>query len=331
MEFKTPTRIQQLAIPAILKGRDVLMQAETGAGKTLAFVLPIVHFLSTKNIKREDGCKCIIILPTRELCNQVYNVLSRVLEAYHWIVATCITGGMKRKSEKKVLRKGVTMLCATPGRLRDHLLNTANFKIVKLKYLVLDEADRLFDEGFEKDLKEILHMLKRRSDSKRQNILVSATLEGSVKKLIGLALTEPLKVGMTEIQQMIKDEGGNENGETVQHSREFSMPSTLKHHVMYLKRPKRLATLVSVLRDICSTQKVLLFVATCAEVEYFYSLFKELKFSSNNEKIIPTDLYELRGDMGQQLRHQTFNKYCKAKKGLLICTDVAARGLDLPF
>jgi len=314
MGFEKPTAIQQKSIPVILNKKDVLMQAETGAGKTLAYLLPMIHQLSQKRLQRSDGCKCLIILPVRELCLQVFRVVQEVLKAYHWIVPGEIVGGEKRKAEKKRLRKGVTVLCATPGRLRDHLLNTINFP-VSLRFLVLDEADRLLDIGFERDIKEILAMLKKRSERDRQNILVSATLSGTVETLAGLTLKDPVTIGFDKEDDV----------------RQFVMPSTLSHFVINVKRSLRLVTLIGFLRKQCRKKKSLLFVSTCNEVEYLTTLLEGLEEPLDaSQKLLPFSFFELRGDMEHKKRVQAHGAFCKAKEAILICTDVAARGLDLP-
>jgi len=314
MGFEKPTAVQQKSIPVILNKKDVLMQAETGAGKTLAYLLPIIHQLSQKRLQRSDGCKCLIILPVRELCLQVFQVVQEVLKAYHWIVPGEITGGEKRKAEKKRLRKGVTVLCATPGRLRDHLLNTINFP-VSLRFLVLDEADRLLDIGFERDIKEILAMLKKRSERDRQNILVSATLSGTVETLAGLTLKNPVTIGFDKEDDV----------------RQFVMPSTLSHFVINVKRSLRLVTLIGFLRKQCRKKKSVVFVSTCNEVEYLTTLLEGLEEPLDaSKKLLPFSFFELRGDMEHKKRVQAHGAFCKAKEAILICTDVAARGLDLP-
>jgi len=158
MEIMKPTIIQKKGIPPMLEGKDVLVRSKTGTGKTLTYALPIVQDLQAQpeRINRTDGTRALILVPTRELAVQVTDVLENVLRAFHWIVPGCIMGGEKKKSEKARLRKGVSVLVATPGRLLDHLRTTQCFMIGKLQWMVLDEADRLLDLGFDKDLQEIL-------------------------------------------------------------------------------------------------------------------------------------------------------------------------------
>lgn len=161
--FTRPTRPQRRAIPTLLsEGRDVIVKADTGSGKTLTFLLPIIHSLLQRGgVKRADGTRAVILAPTRELAVQTYDVLCRLAQPFPWLVAGCLSGGEKRKSEKARLRKGVVVVVSTPGRLLDHLTNTRSFFVARegLQWLVLDEADRLMDMGFEAQVAAILTKL----------------------------------------------------------------------------------------------------------------------------------------------------------------------------
>ncbi|RHY91466.1 hypothetical protein DYB31_011918, partial [Aphanomyces astaci] len=180
--FNQPTRVQVASVPAILAGGDVMLKSETGSGKTLSYCLPIVHSLMSRKVRvnRSEGCLAMILAPTREL-----------LAVY--IVAGSVVGGEKKKAEKARLRKGVSILVATPGRLVDHLTNTHAFTYNRLQFLVLDEADRLLDLGFEKSIAQILECVvaKIDDDVTRQSILVSATINAGVQRLAALSLTSP--------------------------------------------------------------------------------------------------------------------------------------------
>eukprot|EP00899_Mesostigma_viride_P007734 jgi/Mesvir1/16962/Mv15810-RA.1 len=193
MGMARPTATQQAAIPAMLSGRDVLLNADTGTGKTLAYVAPIIHDLITRGtdpgvtsascikannssaippaaisnnsatpparIDRTQGTYALIVAPTRELCAQIEDVLTRVTRRFVYLVPGSVMGGENRSKEKARLRKGVTLLVGTPGRLLDHLRNTASLRTDRVRWLVLDEADRLLDMGFEKDVREIISIL----------------------------------------------------------------------------------------------------------------------------------------------------------------------------
>eukprot|EP00741_Cyanophora_paradoxa_P002650 tig00000615_g2571.t1 len=200
MGITRTTRIQQAALPAMLAGKDVLLKSETGSGKTVGYCIALVHSLSRMRppVKREDGTYALVLAPTRELCAQILLTLTSLVKAHINIVPGSIMGGEKKKSEKARLRKGVSILVATPGRLLDHINTTASFEYGKLRWLVLDEADRLLDMGFEKDVRAIVHKLNEHaaeSGVQRQSALVSATLKSGVERLASLSLRHPLRIG----------------------------------------------------------------------------------------------------------------------------------------
>lgn len=173
MKLPQPTHIQHAAIPQILNGHDVLVKAETGSGKTLTYVLPVLHALGNiePHINRKDGAYAIVIAPTRELVSQIYEVVCQVAKTWIWVVPGYLSGGENKDTEKTRLRKGVNVLVSTPGRLIDHLTTTSCFKFDKLQFLVLDEADRLLDLGFGPKIAEIVGILERppNSDDKNNN------------------------------------------------------------------------------------------------------------------------------------------------------------------
>lgn len=155
------TTVQQRTVPVVLQGRDVLVRSQTGSGKTLAYALPVVQRLQAlrPKLQRDDGIRALVIVPTRELAIQVYELFVKLLKPYTWIVSGYLTGGEKRKAEKARLRKGINILVGTPGRLVDHLLHTDSFRLDAVKWLVLDEADRLFEMGYEKDVQKIVDVI----------------------------------------------------------------------------------------------------------------------------------------------------------------------------
>lgn len=149
--IQTSTNVQSVVIPSLLeKRRNILLKSQTGSGKTLTYLVPIVNDLmrlGSKALSRSDGSRALIIAPTRELCSQIAEVLTKLTQCCVWVVGGSITGGEKKKSEKARLRKGVVILVATPGRLLDHVKTTESFNLTKLRWIVLDEADRLLDMG----------------------------------------------------------------------------------------------------------------------------------------------------------------------------------------
>ncbi|KAH8287172.1 hypothetical protein KR054_003914, partial [Drosophila jambulina] len=201
LSIKELTTVQERAIPHVLAGKDVLVRSQTGSGKTLAYALPLVEMLQKKSpkIQRKDGVLALVIVPTRELVIQTYELVQKLVKPYTWIVPGSLLGGESRKSEKARLRKGINILIGTPGRLVDHLLHTANFKLPKLQFLILDEADRLLELGYERDVKQLVEAIdKQRAEEKDvpqlQRMLLSATLTSQVQQLAGLTLRNPLYI-----------------------------------------------------------------------------------------------------------------------------------------
>ena len=254
-------------------------------------------------LTRKDGTRAIILAPTRELASQVHDWTLKVLKPCPWLVAGSITGGERAKSEKGRLRKGLTVLTCTPGRLLYHLKNTKSFNTSGLQWLVLDEADRLLDQGFEKQLTEILeHLAERhRKPLNRSNpsavtfpwqtMLISATLSDSVKALVGKALNAPVYVDASSNKTSNNAADLTEEGRSVAHQ----IPQQLSQHVALVDSPHRLIALLAFLRQQIvtaartgiSTQaaaaggvgngcRIVVFLATCASVDFHFSLMTSL-------------------------------------------------------
>ncbi|CEP14869.1 hypothetical protein [Parasitella parasitica] len=458
----TPTNVQAKAIPVLLgpassffkEDVDVVIQAETGSGKTLTYLLPIVNRLvsastAPKNAisqheqpfgDRMVGTVAIILAPTRELAQQVLGVLNTLvnlprpkdenIRRLHWIVPGIVIGGDSKAKEKARLRKGVNVLVSTPGRLLDHLENTKSFDISNLKWLILDEADRLLDLGFEETLKKIMNIIDERTKQggslkykqlmnskfwpkKRQTVLCSATLRDDVKELAGWSLEKPAFVSGTDSKRdaskFLKTDSFKDEQEE---EMKFTTPNQLKQSYTIVPAKLRLITLLALLRSCFYDKrqkknmdsKVIVFFSCCDSVDFHYDLFgnagkpvmdedsddedddpedetKVMKkaldkiigkeeatkfkrqlngnnknFKSNrsndvalegrdNSKkskkvieeasqvstlLLEKPVFRLHGDLNQQIRSQTFAEFSKTKSGVLFCTDVAARGLDLP-
>ncbi|GMG39173.1 unnamed protein product [[Candida] boidinii] len=165
------TEVQARTIPPLLAGKDVLGAAKTGSGKTLAFLIPAIEILYSLKYKPRNGTGAIVITPTRELALQIFGV-ARELMANHSQTLAIVIGGANRRAEAEKLAKGVNLLIATPGRLLDHLQNTKGFIFKNLKTLIIDEADRILEIGFEEEMKQIVKILP---NEKRQTMLFSAT------------------------------------------------------------------------------------------------------------------------------------------------------------
>ncbi|KAI0376572.1 ATP-dependent RNA helicase HAS1 [Hypomontagnella monticulosa] len=296
MGFEKMTTIQRKAIPPLLAGRDVLGAAKTGSGKTLAFLIPAVEMLSALRFKPRNGTGVIVVSPTRELALQIFGV-ARELMAHHSQTYGIVIGGANRRAEADKLSKGVNLIIATPGRLLDHLQNTP-FVFKNLKSLIIDEADRILEIGFEDEMRQIIKILPNEG---RQTMLFSATQTTKVEDLARISLRPgPLYINVDE----------ESTSSTV---------AGLEQGYVTCEADKRFLLLFSFLKRNLK-KKVIVFFSSCASVNYYAELLN----------YIDLPCLSLHGKQKQQKRTNTFFEYCNAKTGILLCTDVAARGLDIP-
>ncbi|KAG8905539.1 ATP-dependent RNA helicase, partial [Tulasnella sp. 403] len=291
MGFKTMTPVQARSIPPLLAGKDVLGAAKTGSGKTLAFLIPCVELLSRWKFKPHNGTGILVLSPTRELALQTFNV-ARELMKYHTQTFGIIMGGADRRSEADKLGKGVNLLIGTPGR------NTPGFVYKNLKALVIDEADRILDAGFEKQMKAIIKIIPNEN---RQSMLFSATQTTKVTDLARISLKPgPLHIDVEAAQQA-------------------STVDTLAQGYVVCEPDKRFLLLFTFLKKNLN-KKVIVFFSSCKSVQYHGELLN----------YIDVPVLSLHGKQSQSKRTNTFFEFCNADKGILLCTDVAARGLDIP-
>ncbi|KAJ5732567.1 ATP-dependent RNA helicase has1 [Penicillium malachiteum] len=297
MSFTTMTEIQQRTIPPLLAGRDVLGAAKTGSGKTLSFLIPAVEMLSALRFKPRNGTGVLVISPTRELALQIFGVARELME-HHSQTYGIVIGGANRRAEADKLAKGVNLLIATPGRLLDHLQNTPGFIFKNMKTLVIDEADRILEVGFEDEMRQIIKILPK---EERQTSLFSATQTTKVEDLARISLRPgPLYIN-------------------VDHRKEHSTVEGLEQGYVICEADKRFLLLFSFLKRNLK-KKIIVFFSSCNCVKYHAELLN----------YIDLPVLELHGKQKQQKRTNTFFEFCNAKQGTLICTDVAARGLDIP-
>ncbi|EJD04326.1 DEAD-domain-containing protein [Fomitiporia mediterranea MF3/22] len=297
MGFTTMTPVQAKAIPPLLAGKDVLGAARTGSGKTLAFLVPAVELLHRLKFKPRNGTGIIILSPTRELALQIFGV-AKELMAYHSQTFGIVIGGANRKAEAEKLVKGVNLVVATPGRLLDHLENTKGFVFRNLKALVIDEADRILEIGFEEEMKKIISILPNEN---RQSMLFSATQTTKVQDLARISLRPgPLHIDVD------KEE-------------ETSTVSTLSQGYVVCPSDRRFLLLFTFLKKNLK-KKVIVFFSSCNSVKYHAELLN----------YIDVPVLDLHGKQKQQKRTNTFFEFCNATSGILLCTDVGARGLDIP-
>jgi len=295
MKYETMTHIQSRTIPHLLKGRDVLGAAKTGSGKTLAFLIPAIELLLKANFTQKNGTGIIVITPTRELAQQIFDV-AKDLMYYTNKTVGLIIGGANRKMEALKLIKGVNVVIATPGRLLDHLQTTNGFLYKNLMSLIIDEADAILKIGFEQDMNEILKILPK----ERQTILFSATQTKKVEDLARLSLKSPIYIGV--------DEGAD--APTV---------SGLEQGYVVCEPDKRFLLLFTFLKKNAG-KKLMVFFSSCNSV----------KFHADLMNFVDLPCWSIHGRQKQQKRTTTYYEFCEAKSGILLCTDVAARGLDIP-
>lgn len=295
--FQKMTEIQSAAIPLALRGRDVLGEARTGSGKTLAFLVPLLELLFRQSWCKLDGLGAIVVSPTRELSYQIYKVLTTIGDA-HALSAGCIVGGRDLQEEQKYVA-GMNVLVATPGRLLQHLDESVDFVADNLQMLVLDEADRILDLGFQETVRQILEHLP----SERQTLLFSATLHTSVHRLGRAALKSP------EMVSVHKDATSR-------------TPDKLKQVYMVLPLESKVDVLFSFLRS-HSQKKLIVFVSACKQVRFLYETFRKLKPGPA--------VMELHGRQSLTKRLVVFQQFTeKESAAALFCTDIAARGVDFP-
>lgn len=296
MGFEHMTEVQSRTIPQLLTGRDVLGAARTGSGKTLAFLIPAVELLFHAKFMPRNGTGVVIISPTRELAMQIYGV-TRDLLKYHKQTHGIIMGGANRRTEAEKLVKGVNLLVATPGRLLDHLQNTNGFVFKNLQCLVIDEADRILEIGFEEEMKQIIKLLPK----ERQTVLFSATQTTKVEDLARLSFRKaPIYIGVDDGRSKATVEG-LEQGYCV-------VPSAKRFLLLFTFLKKNLK------------KKVMVFFSSCNSVKFHGELLN----------YIDIPCLDIHGKQKQQKRTSTYFEFCNAEKGILLCTDVAARGLDIP-
>ncbi|OXU24684.1 hypothetical protein TSAR_005180 [Trichomalopsis sarcophagae] len=421
MKITTMTTVQKKAIPVILSGKDVLVRSQTGSGKTLAYALPIIETLQRVRPKlaRDSGIKALVVVPTRELALQTYECFLKLVKPFTWIVPGYLVGGEKRKAEKARLRKGCTVLVATPGRLLDHIKHTQALRLDLINCFVLDEADRMLDMGYEKDISGIvaalennlpasdnsgydpMQMLRQRvnpeaadqnkseeeegkrienneednsdeerkiitkqqynSDSeeepddeadlkksepassnieenddrphKRQTILLSATLTQAVEKLAGLTMHNPAFVDAAK--ENVEAVGGNLS----EINDDLVVPESVAQSYIVTPPKLRMVTLSAYIAGRCQAQgshKILVFMATQDMIDYHAEVLSTVlnkpvdEEDEDSEPLVDVEFFKLHGSMTQKERTEIFKTFRAAKSGVLLCTDVAARGLDLP-
>ncbi|XP_023223506.1 ATP-dependent RNA helicase DDX55-like [Centruroides sculpturatus] len=305
--FKSMTPVQAACIPLFLANKDVVVEAVTGSGKTLAFVIPLLEILLRKTSLKKKDVGAIVISPTRELATQTAEVLEHFLKYVPQFTYMLLTGGYKPTVDiNKFQENGGNIIISTPGRIMDIFTRKTdmfNFaaNVKTLEVLILDEADRLLDLGFESSINDILSYLPKQ----RRTGLFSATQTKEVKDLVRAGLRNPVWIAVKE-----KSSLGNDQ----------RTPSTLSNYYKICEADSKLNWLVNFLKN-RPEEKHLVFFSTCACVDYFSIILTHHLKNINVQSI--------HGKMRNK-RQKIFNEFRKRNNGVLICTDIMARGVDIP-
>ena len=291
--YETPSPIQQKAIPPILEGLDVLASAQTGTGKTAGFTLPMLQILSKNPVPHRRPVRALVLTPTRELADQVYTNVKHYSKFLD-LRAAVIFGGVNQNPQIKHLRNGVDILVATPGRLLD-LENQGHLSLAKVEIFVLDEADRMLDMGFKRDIDKIRSLIP----SRRQNLMFSATFSREIKSLAQTILRTPTLVEATP---------------------ENTTVEAIAQQVYRVAKEKKTNLLIKLIQD-GNWQQVLVFTRTKHGAN---NLCKKLE----NARISAMAIH---GNKSQGARTKALAGFKNKDIRVLVATDIAARGLDIPL
>ena len=289
--YDTPTPIQAQAIPVVLAGRDLMAAAQTGTGKTAGFTLPILQLLSTRVPLKKGKPRCLVLVPTRELAIQVHESVCTYGKHLH-LKAAAIYGGVGMGNQLSALRSGVDFIVATPGRLLDHIeQRTANLSAIEI--LVLDEADRMLDMGFIRDIRRIIALLPKR----KQTLLFSATFSDEIRGLVSGLLDNPASVEV---------------------ARRNAPVEAIAQAVYHVDRERKKDLLVKLISD-HGWHQVLVFTRTKHGADAL------------SDRLLKAGIQSaaLHGNKSQGQRQRALEDFKKLKLHVLVATDIAARGIDI--
>ncbi|HKI90580.1 MAG TPA: DEAD/DEAH box helicase, partial [Draconibacterium sp.] len=283
--FKRPTDIQYKAIPPILKGEDVLAIAQTGTGKTAAFAIPVIHKIQAgKKTKRTDGIKCLVMVPTHELAEQITEVFQQIGHKTG-VKTTGIFGGVEQEPQIVLLEKGIDILVATPGRLFD-LTSQGHLKLHRIEILILDEADHMLDLGFIKDINDLV----KRLPGRRQTLFFSATIDSKIKKLAYSLVSKPIRIQISPKNPVAKN---------------------VEHSVAFIEMDDKRAFLERLINE-NPESKILVFVRTKVRAERVKKAMNRVDIHGNT----------IHSDKEQKERTKNLEEFKSGKVKLLIATDV---------
>lgn len=291
--YTTPSPIQQKAIPVVLQGKDVLASAQTGTGKTAGFTLPMIDRLLSNPRQGRRKIRALVLTPTRELAAQIYDNV-REYSKYVDIKSTVIFGGVNQNPQVRTIRQGIDILVATPGRLLD-LENQRLLSLSDVEFLVLDEADRMLDMGFIHDIKKVLRMVP----AKRQNLLFSATFNADIKKFASSILTNPVLVEATP---------------------ENTTAEKVEQKTYRVDKGRKTEMLTKFIKE-GNWDQVLVFTRTKHGANRLSQKLEKEGISSA----------AIHGNKTQNARIKALAGFKSGKVRVLVATDIAARGLDIPL
>eukprot|EP01084_Bolivina_argentea_P009017 16878_1 len=303
--FTKPTPVQANTIPHFTKYKDVVVEACTGSGKTLAFLIPIFHKLLSLETTTLQSYKTygLVIAPTRELSDQIAEVAKQFLKHTNKLSLALITGGIRsHEQDLKIIRTGCNIVIGTPGRIY-HCLSNGYLNVHDLEILVFDEADRLLELGFAKQINSILSFLPKQ----RRTGLFSATQSNTVQELIRVGLRNPIRIELKITHKKLTTQ---------------KTPKSLSNQYIEINEGNEMVYLMYLLTNFAIKQKVIIFVLTCAQVDYLRVVIN---------KLLPNQsIWYMHGRLDQKIRTRIYKQFLKTKTGALICTDVVARGIDIP-
>ncbi|KAH3688299.1 hypothetical protein WICPIJ_000707 [Wickerhamomyces pijperi] len=294
--YVKPSPIQSATIPIALLGKDIIAGAVTGSGKTAAYMIPVIERLLFKPSKIA-AIRVVVLTPTRELAIQVADVGKKIGKFVNGLNFGLAVGGLNLRQQEQELKQRPDIVIATPGRFIDHMRNSASFNTDTVEILIIDEADRMLEEGFQKELTEILEILP----TKRQTLLFSATMNSRIKSLVQLSLNKPVRI-------MIDPPKKAATGLTQEFVR-IRKREHLKPSVLF-----------NILKKFTIDQRIVIFVARKEQAHKLRIVLG----------LLGLKVSELHGSLTQEQRLQSVNNFKNLTVPILICTDLASRGLDIP-
>ncbi len=292
--FNTPTPIQEKAIPIILQGKDIIASAQTGTGKTAAFMLPSLHILVSSNREKYRGPKVLVLVPTRELAMQVEKETQKYRKNLDHVRVVSIYGGVPYYKQRKTLARPYDILVATPGRLID-TMDQGKIDLSSVEMLILDEADRMLDMGFIAPVEKIVSQ----TSPKRQTLLFSATLNRKVLDISRKFQNNPQEIRVKEL---------------------YAEQANIEKKIYYTDDVRHKTALLNVLLEDATYRRSIIFTSTKRQVDI---LSRDLKQKGHYAE-------PFHADLNQRQRTRTINGLRQGKIDFLIATDIAARGIDIP-